>query len=98
MKTNAPLRTKEIKIASYDPDKINDNARPPKMEKMVLILAVVLGSKVNQGTFYFIYKFNTRGSGNLWSKLLTRSKKCSPGGGNVKRFDCFSEEHSYIEY
>ena len=52
----------------YDPDKINDNARPPKDGKMVYFRSGVK-FKGQSGISYFIHKFNTTGFGSLWSKL-----------------------------
>ena len=80
-----PLRTKEIKIASYDPDKINDNARPPKDGKMVYFRSGVRFKGQSGDILFPSYKFNTTGFRKSLVKALNSArKKCSPGEETCK--------------
>ena len=75
-----PLRTREIKIAAYDPDKINDNARPPKDGKMVYFRSGVKFKGQSGDILFPSYKFNTTGFRKSLVKALNSARaKCSPG-------------------
>jgi hypothetical protein len=76
----AALKTKEIKVASYDPTKISDTARPKQNDGLVYFRSGVKFKGSSGNLMFPAFKFNTTGfQFSLASALNSARTKCKPG-------------------
>lgn len=76
----AELKTKEIKVAKYDPTKISDTARPKQNDDLVYFRSGVKFKGSSGSLMFPAFKFNTSGFQlSLVNALNGGRTKCQPG-------------------